>query len=129
MEVFPFAVTNTGKTDLIVGFNWLQKHNPNVDWKTGDITFDCCPLECGARLSRVEEEEEDEEVEEGDHIFITRLHGEGEHIASTHTHSQKLAAEAQKAKLKKSLEEMVLEHYLKEFREVFEKAEFDRLPE
>ena len=23
IEVFPFAVTNTGKTDLIIGFNWL----------------------------------------------------------------------------------------------------------
>ena len=44
IEVFPFAITNTGKTDLIIGFNWLQKHNPQVNWKSGDITFDCCPL-------------------------------------------------------------------------------------
>jgi len=29
-----------------MGFNWLQKHNPNVDWKMGDVTFDHCPLEC-----------------------------------------------------------------------------------
>ena len=27
-EFFRFAVTNTGKTDIIVGFNWLQKTQP-----------------------------------------------------------------------------------------------------
>ena len=51
--------------------------------------FDHCPLECGVRLSRVEEEEDEEEdeIEEGDHIFVTKLHGEEEWIATMHTHS------------------------------------------
>ena len=91
MEVFPFAVTNTGKTDLIVGFNWLQKHNPLVNWKTGDITFDCCPVECGVQLARVEEvgeEDEVEEMEEGDRLIATRIYGqEEEQISATHTRS------------------------------------------
>ena len=41
------------------------------------------------RLSRVEEEEEEEEdkIEKGDCIFITKLHGEEEWIASMHTYS------------------------------------------
>ena len=49
-----------------------------------------------------------------DHIFMTRLHEEveGEWIASAHTHLQKLAVEAQKEKVKKSLEEMVPAQYL-----------------
>jgi predicted aspartyl protease len=42
-EVFPFAVTNTGKTDIIVGYNWLHLHNPSVDWKTGTLKFNRCP--------------------------------------------------------------------------------------
>jgi hypothetical protein len=45
-EVFPFAVTNTGKTDLIIGYTWLREHNPSVDWKTGKLTFNRCPPEC-----------------------------------------------------------------------------------
>ena len=70
-------------------------------------------------VEELEEETEREynEVEEGDHIFMTRLHEkvEGEWIASAHTHSQKLVAEAQKENVKKLLEEMVLAQYLEEF--------------
>ena len=64
-----------------------------------------------------ETQREYNEVEEGDHIFMTRLHEEveGKWIASAHTHSQKLAVEAQKERVKKSLEEMVLAQYLEEF--------------
>ena len=39
VEVFQFSVTNTGKTNIIIGFNWLQKHNPNINWKMGSITL------------------------------------------------------------------------------------------
>ena len=60
MRIFTFSVTNTEKTDIIVGFNWSQKHNPNVNWKMGSITFDQCPSECGIRLMEVEEMEETE---------------------------------------------------------------------
>ena len=64
-----------------------------------------------------ETEREYDEVEEGDRTLMTRLHeeAEGELIVSTHTHLQKLATEAQKERVKKSLEEMVLAQYLKEF--------------
>ena len=127
-------VTNTRKTDIIVGFNWLQKHNPSVNWKkTVDITFDCYPLECGMPSAGVEgeEREEDGKVEDGDWIFVTQIHPEEgrEWISSTHTHSQRPAEEAQKEKWKKSMEEMVPVHYLKLFQEIFEKEKFDRLPE
>jgi hypothetical protein len=88
-------------------------------------------LECGMSAGgseEVEEEEEVKELEEGDRIFATRLYSEREErIASTH--SQKLAEEAQREKRKRSMEEMVPVHYLEEFREVFEKEEFDKLPE
>ena len=79
-EVFRFAVTNTGKTDIIVGFNWLQKHNPNIDWKTEDIMFYHFSLECGMPSAGVEGEdpEEEREVEDGDHIFVTQINSEEE---------------------------------------------------
>jgi hypothetical protein len=29
-----------GNSPIIIGLLWLQKHNPNIDWKEGKITFD-----------------------------------------------------------------------------------------
>jgi hypothetical protein len=29
-----------GNSTIIVGLPWLQKHNPNINWKEGRITFD-----------------------------------------------------------------------------------------
>ncbi len=28
--------------DLLLGIDWLQKHNPVINWKTGSINFSCC---------------------------------------------------------------------------------------
>ncbi len=28
--------------DLLLGIDWLQKHNPVINWKSGSITFSCC---------------------------------------------------------------------------------------
>ena len=32
-----FYVTGLGKQKTILGFTWLQKYNPLIDWKTGKI--------------------------------------------------------------------------------------------
>jgi len=34
MEQISFAVTNLGKTDVFLGYEWLQHHNPSINWKT-----------------------------------------------------------------------------------------------
>ena len=34
-----FYVTGLGKQKMILGFNWLQKYNPLIDWKTGKIEW------------------------------------------------------------------------------------------
>ena len=41
-----FAVTNLGKQDIILGLPWLREHNPEVDWKTGDVTMSRCSQNC-----------------------------------------------------------------------------------
>ena len=78
-----------------------------------------------------ETQREYNEVEEGDHMFMTTFpeEAEGEWIVSAHTYLQKVAIEAWKEKVKKSLGEMVLAQHLEEFWEVVEKGQFDRLPE
>jgi hypothetical protein len=34
-----FYVTGLGKQRIILGFPWLHKYNPIIDWKKGKITF------------------------------------------------------------------------------------------
>ena len=37
-----FTVADIGPEDLIIGIDWLRKHNPEIDWKEGQFTLDCC---------------------------------------------------------------------------------------
>ena len=32
-------VTNLGKNSLILGYMWLKKHNPVIDWQLGTVKF------------------------------------------------------------------------------------------
>ena len=32
-----FLITNTGKSDVLLGLPWLKEYNPTIDWKTGRI--------------------------------------------------------------------------------------------
>jgi hypothetical protein len=40
------AVTRLGKQSLILGYNWLQHHNPEINWQTKDVKMSHCPLQC-----------------------------------------------------------------------------------
>jgi hypothetical protein len=40
------AVTRLGKQSLILGYNWLRNHNPEINWQTKDVKMSCCPLQC-----------------------------------------------------------------------------------
>ena len=38
-------VCNLGKTDVILGMLWLQVHNPDINWETGEVKMTrCLPL-------------------------------------------------------------------------------------
>jgi hypothetical protein len=41
-----FAVTSLGKEDLILGYTWLRKHNPEVNWQTQEVRMSRCPKKC-----------------------------------------------------------------------------------
>jgi hypothetical protein len=151
IEVFTFAVTNTGKTDIIIGYDWLPKHNPSINWRTGHLTFNHCPLTCyqSTSCSKNSEPEDDMKrtqtsesigLEEGDHLFVTKMDPGSvkdpywekvyermeQHAMMTQSHQ--LAEDALKKGEKMSLEEL-LPKYLEDFMPVFEKASFDCLPE
>ncbi|OSX56530.1 hypothetical protein POSPLADRAFT_1062676 [Postia placenta MAD-698-R-SB12] len=44
-----FTVTDIGPEDVIIGLDWLCKHNPEIDWETGSLKLSQCPEMCGAR--------------------------------------------------------------------------------
>jgi hypothetical protein len=122
---------------VIIGYNWLRKHNPEIDWEKGELKFSRCPPACKrARLQEEWDEEDQEEIQEGDRVFITRIYSESAlpqrdsaHIRAMGSVATKLAAAAHEAKGEQTLEGSVPEHYLRDFRGVFEKDKFDKLPE
>ena len=50
-------VCNLGKTELILGMPWLAAHNPEIDWKKGEVKMIHCPPMCGRRKQEEGEEE------------------------------------------------------------------------
>jgi len=45
-ETLEAAVTDLDGTDMFLGYNWLVKHNPEVNWKNSTIKFTRCPGGC-----------------------------------------------------------------------------------
>jgi predicted aspartyl protease len=44
-----FLIADIGKDDVIIGIDWLKKHNPEIDWSQGRIVFSRCPSDCQRR--------------------------------------------------------------------------------
>ena len=43
VERMRMDVCDLGKTDVILGMLWLQAHNPEINWKTGEVKMTRCP--------------------------------------------------------------------------------------
>ena len=37
------------KWEVILGMPWLACHNPEIDWRTGEVQIMRCPEECGKK--------------------------------------------------------------------------------
>jgi len=42
IEQIQFLVTNLGKYDLFLGYKWLQKYNPTINWRESKVLLDKC---------------------------------------------------------------------------------------
>ena len=51
-----FAVTGLRKQNIILGLTWLRKHNPEVDWTSGEVKMSRCPDHCHTCQNKVKEE-------------------------------------------------------------------------
>ena len=62
-------VTNLRKNSLILGYTWLKKHNPTIDWEKGMVKFNRCPCSChmlqdrAQCLTSLDEEDERQALE------------------------------------------------------------------
>jgi len=45
-EQLEAAVTDLDRTDMFLGYDWLVKYNPEVNWKNSTIWFTRCPGHC-----------------------------------------------------------------------------------
>ena len=59
-EEMRFDVTKLGGYDLVLGYPWLKRHNPDIDWLEGRVRhWNCdCPLAPEARRIRANHHEE-----------------------------------------------------------------------
>ena len=46
-EKMEINVIGGQKCMIILGMPWLAYHNPEIDWKTGEVKMTRCPEECG----------------------------------------------------------------------------------
>ena len=69
-EKIPVALADLGSAPLFLGHDWLEFHNPDINWRKGTIDFTRCPDSCGT-LHNDEEEDPlaDEGLEPGDRLF------------------------------------------------------------
>ena len=46
IERLDFGVTNLGRGQVFLSFDWLKLHNPQIDWREGLVEFDRCLSRC-----------------------------------------------------------------------------------
>jgi len=48
------VVIDLNRTDMFLGYDWLVKHNPEVNWKNRTIKFTRCPGNCKMKHQDIE---------------------------------------------------------------------------
>ncbi|THV00769.1 hypothetical protein K435DRAFT_610312, partial [Dendrothele bispora CBS 962.96] len=117
-----------------IGFDWLKRHNPEIDWVKGQLKLTRCPEECNYLPPIVDGEDEwtvrgrDEEFKpwEGDRLLVIEMEEEIR-IRAHGTMASDLASKAQEGQKKKTFEELVPEAF-QMYHDIFDKKEFDALP-
>ena len=130
-EHIKFYVTKLGKRDIFLGYTWLRKHNPEINWVTKRVSLTRCPSEaCGPRERAVSTPEQGNLMpHDPDTAVSANKEREEEHvprdilalIRATGTKATDIAAASQKKT--EPLPEWVLD-----YKEVFEPGGFDELP-
>ena len=100
------VVTDLNSTDMFLGYDWLVKHNPEVDWNKGTIQFTQCPRIC--------------KMNHQDISFIPRNQRT---IATDNKRQQEIGKELD------PMNPEDLPDYIQFFTHLFNKKKFEKLPE
>jgi hypothetical protein len=141
-----FYVTGLGKQKIILGFPWLHKYNPIIDWKKGEITFKPFQIDWkrlmkkGKRIRqeqqpRIEEVEDDKETKNRT-ILPFEEDKMGMYIKLLETDvwihkiniTTELAIEENSKKMDKTDEQLVPAEY-HEYLDIFSEEKAHRFPE
>ena len=109
-------VTSLGKEDIILGLPWLQKHNPNIDWKAKTLAIQTIK---GAMLKQ---EKPDTPNYDSDTTLVTTQGKMVKKVTTATTLAQQVAKPKGDPK---DLVPAVYHHFLS----LFEKGAASRLPE
>lgn len=121
-ERMSFLVTDLGKSDIFLGYEWVTHHNPKIDWRAKHIEFARCPDSC----ERV--------LDEGERLFALQVGAycaaRSEHIRATQLRAKAtdIAIEQNRRRETPRFEEAVPPAY-HDFAEVFAEETFAELPE
>ena len=118
-----FAVSDLGEADVFIGYEWLKKHNPDVDWRASSLFFTWCPDECNyiTWFSDIDTDTEENlhhvHLMEGEKLYAFNIEGYMLNRGTFMGDSQE-----------DTFEQKVLSHY-HNYKDVFDKKDFDQLPE
>ena len=124
-----FAITDIDDQDVILGIDWLQKHNPEINWKEGTVTFRCCGFRNNPLI--IKRAKPPGEIRRYDlYGEIKKMHSQGDpgyKILASFSKSQELAIKHMDTRVK-TFEEMVPKPY-HDYKDVFSKERSNRMPE
>ena len=103
------AVMNLDGTDMFLGHDWLVKHNPEVNWKTGTIKFTRCSGNCTMTYKDIQ--------------FNSRRTKDTETKNNQEQDNSKIGKEPDKTNPED------LPKYIRPFTYLFNKKKFEKLPE
>ena len=108
-----------GRTEVILGMPWLQAHNPEINWETGEVKMTRYPLLCEGN-----KEKEKKRVRKGKRVVTL----EEEKIVRWAVDDKKDWGREEKVEADhRKIEEMVQKKFLK-WRKVFGKMKSKRMP-
>ena len=158
-EQCELLATNLGGENIILGMDWLHKHNPQINWVKNCLTFSSCAASCITsrpkitttaerltqpgckKISYAKMEDQPNNLEEEDNFFTEFYEdwynkdpfemdpSKAIQLRSTHNKSQELAEATNKKKDVRTTEEIVPKYVLKHFAKIFSQEASQRLPE
>jgi len=120
VERMRIDICNLGKTDMILGMPWLQAHNPEINWETGEVKITRCPPLC----ERNTKLKKGQKVKKGKRVVTL----EEEKMVRWAIENKEDWGRNEEVEVDyKKIEKMVSKRFLK-WRKMFGKVELERMP-